>query len=89
MKSERAPKGSPGGLAAKLDARRHLTPHDQLPCQLSLFDEPNYPADRMYPPRAWAAAEWHLRLAVNRMAYEGEPRHWWLRDVEHRRDGAA
>jgi hypothetical protein len=69
--------------------KRHLTPHDRLPVQLLLFGEPDYPADGMYPARAWAAAELHLRLAVNRLAYERERRHWWARETERRRDGVA
>ena len=64
---------------------RHLTPHDRLPLQLSLFGEPTEPEDLMYPPRAWARAEWDLRLTTNRMAYEREPRHWWAREAERRR----
>jgi hypothetical protein len=75
--------------AATPQARPHLTPADRLPSQLSLFDDPDYSADGMYPPRPWAAAEWHLRLAVNRLAYEREPSHWWIRDLERRRSGAA
>lgn len=81
--------GAPEAATGKQQARRHLTPTDRLPVQLSLFGEPTEPADLMYPPRPWASAEWHLRLATNRMAYEREPRHWWIRDVERRRDGAA
>jgi hypothetical protein len=80
-----APKGAPGGLAAKPDTQRHPTFTNREPVQLSLFDEPNYPADGMYPARAWAAAEWHLRFTANRLAYEREPRHWWAREVERRR----
>jgi len=67
--------------AATPQARRHLSPADRLPVQLSLFDEPDYPADGMYPARAWAAAEWDLRKFVN-----SQPRgrsHWWIAD--HRR----
>jgi hypothetical protein len=44
-----APKGAPGGLAAKPDTQRHPTFTKREPVQLSLFDEPNYPADGMYP----------------------------------------
>jgi hypothetical protein len=65
--SESAPKGALGGLAAKPDTQPHLTFTDRLPVQLSLFGEPDYPADGMYPPRAWAAAEWHLRFTMNTM----------------------
>ena len=88
MNTRSGPKAAPGGLAAKLGARRHLTFTDRLPRQLSLFGEPTEPEDLMYPPRPWVAAEWHLRLAVNRMAFEREPRHWWAREAERRR-GAA
>jgi hypothetical protein len=61
---------------------RHLIPHDRVPRQLSLFGEPTEPEDLMYPPRAWAAAEWHLRFTVNTM-----PRgrsHWWIADLRRR-----
>jgi hypothetical protein len=77
-----APKGAPGGLAAKPDTQRHLTFTDRLPGQLSLFDEPDYPSDLMYPARAWAAAEWNLRHFVNT-----QPRgrsHWWIADQRRR-----
>jgi hypothetical protein len=84
------------GLGTRADAdtytttARHLIPTDRVPVQLSLFGEhDNYPSDGMYPARAWAAAEWHLRLGANRMAYEREPRHWWAREAERRRAGAA
>jgi hypothetical protein len=89
MKGESGPKPAPQGPAAKPDTQRHLTTTDRLPVQLSLFGESTDPADGMYPPRAWAAAEWHLRLAANGLAYEREPRHWWAREAERRRDGAA
>jgi hypothetical protein len=76
-------KGRPEGPAAKPDAQRHLTFTDRQPLQLSLFGgEPDYPADGMYPARAWAAAEWHLRFFVNTM-----PRgrsHWWMADQRRR-----
>jgi hypothetical protein len=55
------------GLGTRADAdtytttAQHLIPTDRVPVQLSLFGEPTEPADLMYPPRAWAAAEWHLR----------------------------
>ena len=75
--------------AATPQARRHLIPTDRVPVQLALWDEPDYPADGMYPARSWAAAEWHLRLAVNRLACEREPRHWWAREAQRRRDGVA
>jgi len=63
-------------------ARAEFTPTDRFPVQLSLFGEPDYPADGMYPPRAWAAAEWALRFYVNT-----QPRgrsHWWIADQRRR-----
>jgi hypothetical protein len=92
--------GRLGGLAAKQVTRREFSPSDpdHATFQLRLFDdeeyrvkpaEPDYPPDGMYPPRAWATAEWDLRLTVNRLAYEREPRHWWIRDRDRRSDGAA
>jgi hypothetical protein len=77
-----APKGAPGGLAAKPDTQRHPTFTKREPVQLSLFDEPNYPADGMYPARAWAAAEWYLRFTVN-TAPRGRP-HWWIAEQRRR-----
>jgi hypothetical protein len=59
---------SPKAAAATPQARRHLSPADRLPVQLSLFDEPEYPTDGMYPARAWAAAEWDMRLTLNTSA---------------------
>jgi hypothetical protein len=39
MKSGSAPKGAPQAGAAKPQTRRHLTPADRLPVQLSLFED--------------------------------------------------
>lgn len=74
--------GAPEAATGKQQARRHLTPTDRLPVQLSLLAEPTEPADFMYPPRAWAAAEWHLRRFVNT-----QPRgrsHWFIAEVRRR-----
>jgi hypothetical protein len=87
VKGEGGPKAALG--AAAKQTRGDVTPADRLPLQASLFGGLDYPADLMYPPRAWAGAEWHMRLTASRMAFEREPRHWWLRDLERRRDGAA
>jgi hypothetical protein len=80
--NESGPKAAPGGLAAKPDTQRHLTFHHREPRQLSLFDEPDYPSDGMYPARAWSGAEWHLRHFANT-----QPRgrsHWWIADQRRR-----
>jgi hypothetical protein len=84
MKSESAPKGAPGGLAAKPDTQRHLTFTDREPVQLSLFaeSEPDYPSDGQYPARAWAAAEWHMKFTLN-TAPRGRS-HWWIADQRRR-----
>jgi hypothetical protein len=82
--SESGPKAAPGGLAAKPDTQRHLTFIDREPRQLSLFDEPDYASDGMYPARAWSGAEWHMKFSVN-TAPRGRS-HWWLAD--HRRRSA-
>jgi hypothetical protein len=67
---------------AKRQARGDSTFTDRLPVQLSLFGEPDYPSDGMYPARAWAAAEWHLKFTVN-TAPRGRP-HWWIADQRRR-----
>jgi hypothetical protein len=75
-------RGRSRAAAAKQQVRRHFTPTDRLPVQLSLFGETTDPADGMYPPRVWAAAEWDLRFTMNTL-----PRgrsHWWIADQRRR-----